>query len=386
MAKKAKEGITYAGSGVNYDDMDPFKRACQKRAALTSQNAKRLGVEPLEWTRGESVYVVKIGNRYHGHVEEGLGTKNIVADLLRRQLAILKAIKLAKCKSFYNQIAQCTVAMIVNDMVTLGIFPTTVDMHLAVGDSKWFRDQQRVDDLIEGFGDACDKARCIWGGGETPTLKGIVMQRSALLSGSAAGVSSRYLINPDFIGVGDVIVLVESNGLMANGFTLARAIAKKLPKGYLTKLPDGTSFGEALLAPTPIFVDLVEDCLDGGVDIHYCVNITGHGWRKLMRAKQSFTYVIKKLPTPRPIFDFIMKHGPVDVEEAYGNLNMGAGFALYVPRRDVNKVIAIAKKLGKRAFDAGFIKEGPKRVEIEPVTTDMMPRGLWFGSGSLAVR
>ena len=317
------EQMTYAGTGVDYSSMDPFKVLAQKRAAKTSRNAERLGVKSIEPSRGESVFLADFGTAtYVGHVEEGLGTKNLVADAVRSYTG----------KTHYDQIAQDTVAMIVNDMVTLGIFPVTCAMHLAVGNSDWFKDEERVRDLVEGWGAACDMARCIWSGGETPTLKDIIIPGTALLSGSAIGKPIRGIFNPSKIEDGDEIYFLHSSGVHANGLTLARRIAEKLPLGYQTPLSDGSTYGETLLDPTAIYVKFIEECLDNYVDIHYAVNITGHGWRKLMRAPQPWSYVIDNLPPQLPIFDFLQEHGPVSDEEAYSNLNMGAGFALFVSK------------------------------------------------------
>ncbi|HEY9583924.1 MAG TPA: AIR synthase-related protein, partial [Candidatus Paceibacterota bacterium] len=258
----------------------------------------------------------------------------------------------------------------------------SVAMHVAVGTSDWFNDEKRSGDLIAGWKNACNLARCAWGGGETPTLRGIVVPETVLLSGSATGVIKKpmsRLILGDTIQHSDRIVIIESSGIHANALTLARKIADNLPEGYLTKLSDGRTYGETLLDPTHIYVGLVEDCLNSGVDIHYAVNITGHGWRKLMRATQSFAYVIDTLPTQLPIFDFIQQYGPVDDVEAYGNLNMGAGFALYVEEDDVNVVIDIAGELNLGAFVAGHIEKGEKKVIIKP-------KGLEYAAETLAVR
>jgi phosphoribosylformylglycinamidine cyclo-ligase len=200
-------------------------------------------------------------------------------------------------------------------MLTLGNLPISLAMHLAVGDSNWFNNEQRTNDLIEGWGDACDQAGCIWSGGETPTLKGIIYPEASLLSGSALGINLSDF-DPKRIQDGDAIIILESSGIHANGLTLTREIATKLPKGYETLLSDGRMYGEALLDPTHIYCSFLETCIRRGADIHYAVNITGHGWRKFMRAQQSFSYVIEKLPTQLPIFDFIQEHGPVDDEEA----------------------------------------------------------------------
>lgn len=367
-------GMTYAGVGVNYDAMDPFKRKAIQAAISTVENIRRLGFAVRMESYGESAFLLESTDDVPyilAHVEEGLGTKNLVAD----------AMYALTGKVYDGHLAQCTIAMIVNDLVTQGAYPLSVAMHLAVGTSDWFDDVDRTDDLILGWKQGCNLARCVWGGGETPTLKGIVVPETVLLSGSAIGVvkPKGRQINSKNIKHGDAIVIIESSGIHANGLTLARKIADKLPEGYLTKLSDGRTYGETLLDPTHIYVGLVEDCVDAGVDIHYAPNITGHGWRKLMRATQPFTYVIDTLPTQLPIFDFLQKHGPVDDQEAYGNLNMGAGFALYVTESDVEKVLVVAKQLGFRALAAGHIENGDKKVVIKP-------KGLVYAGETLAVR
>jgi phosphoribosylformylglycinamidine cyclo-ligase len=361
-----KEQMTYKSTGVNYEDMDPFKIACQQRAGLTAKNAERLSVKSAEWTRGESAFIVNRFGELYSHVEEGLGTKNLVADAMAKITG----------KSYYDQIAQDTVAMIVNDMITLGQLPITLAMHLAVGDSNWFDNEKRTTDLIKGWGDACDLAGCIWSGGETPTLKGIIYPEASLLSGSAVGVE-KCNINPSKIKDGDSIVILESSGIHANCLTLARKIADKLPEGYKTRLSDGRMYGEALLDPTHIYCDFIEECANCGINIHYAVNITGHGWRKLMRAQQSFSYVISTLPTQLPIFDFIQEHGPVTDEEAYGNLNMGAGFAIFISPSDV---IKLPQSNRFKNFVAGWVEDSSiKRVVI-------LPLGLEYKAETLALR
>ena len=303
--------------------------------------------------------------------------KNLVADRMYRLTG----------KSYYDQIAQDTVAMIVNDMITLGALPLSVAMHLAVGESSWFDDQKRRRDLIEGWKKACDLARCAWDGGETPTLKDIVAPGTVVLSGSAIGIvkPKSHLINPDCIQHNDEIILINSSGIHANGLTLARKIADKLPDGYLTKLPGGRTYGETLLAPTDIYVPLIEDCLKHGVNIHYAVNITGHGWCKLMRAKQPFAYIIEHLPEQLPIFDFIQKHGPVNDSEAYGNFNMGAGFALYVPKTEVRKVWEVLEDYKHPAYRFGACYAGHiERSDEKKVV--IKPKGLEYSGATLGVR
>lgn len=365
------EKMTYKDSGVDYQIMDPFKRQAQKAGQATAQNISRFGFSEVEMSRGESCYLIETPDSFLAHVEEGLGTKNLVADKMYQLTG----------KSYYDQVAQDTVAMIVNDMITLGALPLSVEMHLAVGDSKWFNNERRTSDCIEGWKKACMLARCAWGGGETPTLKGIVVPDAVVLSGSAIGIvkpKERLIIAN--IQHGDVIVLIGSSGIHANGLTMAREIAEKLQDGYRTKLSDGRTYGETLLDPTHIYVALVENCLNYGVNIHYAVNITGHGWRKLMRAMQPFVYIVEHLPEQLPIFDFIQKQGPVDDREAYGNFNMGAGFALYMSEADIVKVQKVAGDLGLVALHAGHIEQSEtKKVVIKP-------KNLEYFDSTLGVR
>ncbi len=394
MSTGANDKLTYTGSGVNYDLMDPFKRQAQLAARETANTLLRFGYKEIEASRGESAYLVDIGNMILAIVEEGLGTKNIVADNYDE----------AQTRSSYATIAQDTVAMIVNDMITLGALPVSVAMHLAVGDSRWFNDATRVEALVEGWKNACIASGCTWGCGETPTLKGIINPDHAVLSGSAVGIirDKSKMIIPR-IADNDAILFAESLGINANGLTLARAIAdrtdspfkilanllfpKKFPLrelayGYDTELPDGQTYGEALLQPTHLYVKLIEACQEADVDLHYLVNITGHGWRKLMRAPGLFTYIVTELPTKREIFEFMIKHGPMDRKEAYGNLNMGAGFALYVPQSDVQKVISISKEINTpyRVYQAGYIKESKQRTVV------IKPENITFKGEELQVR
>ena len=374
------EFMTYADSGPNYDDMDPYKIKATRAALLTGNNAVRLGFEDVPWSRGESCYLMKAPWGYLAHVEEGLGTKNIVADAMY-QLMLVGKLSHGYDHSFYRHVAQCTVAMIVNDMLTLGALPVSIAMHLAVAESKWLTDGLRVDELIDGWKQACDLSGAVWAGGETPTLRDLVMPKRIILSGSALGViiPKERVIKPN-IQHGDSIILLGSSGIHANGLTLARDIAKKLPKGYRTPVGKST-YGEELLKPTIIYRQFIENCLKNRIGIHYAVNITGHGWRKLMRAVEPFVYVIDRIPEPQPIFGFIQEHGPVTDEEMYGNYNMGAGFAVFV-RPDVAPIVLrIADKYGYSALQAGYVDKrgGEKKLIIRP-------KNLEYEGSSLAVR
>src|SRR3954451_16622175 len=169
--------LSYESSGVNYDRLDAFKRACQRHAAATTGLLAAHGLAEAPGIRGDSAYLIEGPEEYVAHVEEGLGTKNLIAD------AMLKLTG----KSYYRNISIDTVATIVNDLVTTGALPVSVAMHAAVGDAEWFADARRSEDLASGFAEGCQQAGAVWGGGETPTLKGIVTPDTIVLAGSAIG-------------------------------------------------------------------------------------------------------------------------------------------------------------------------------------------------------
>lgn len=350
--------IDYTSSGVNYDWIDPFKILAQKWGRKTSNKRTQTKTLEIEVSRGESAFVWEEKDCYRATVIEGLGTKNLVADAMRSITG----------KSYYGAIAQDTVAMIVNDLITVGATPQVINAYFAVGDSRWFADRERAKDLLEGWANTCIMAGAVWGGGETPVIKGIIAPGTIDLAGSAVGIikPKNHLLLGDRIAIGDAIVLVESSGIHANGLTLARAVADNIPKGYASKLPDGSMYGEALLSPTHIYAGLVDALFIAGVPLHYLVNITGHGWRKLMRAKRNVTYMIEWVPKTSSLFDFIAEHANLTDQEMYATFNMGAGFAIYVPERDVDRVIAVAKRLKLHAWQAGHIESGKRQVIIKP--------------------
>jgi phosphoribosylformylglycinamidine cyclo-ligase len=194
------------------------------------------------------------------------------------------------------------------------------------------------------------------------------------------------LINPkerlsvgDKLGEGDAIVLLASSGIHANGLSLARKLVERLPDGYLTKLDDGTTYGEALLAPTVLYSPVTEALYKAGITPHYCANITGHGWRKLLRHPGKFTYRIHTVPPVTPVLKFIQQHAKQDDQEAYSTLNMGAGFAIFVKAEDAERTVQVAESQGIKAWVAGQLEAGSKRLLIEPLNIE-------FGDDSLQLR
>lgn len=353
-----KQTITYSQVGDNYDTKDPIKKLAQTGAAQTGENLLQYGFSEINDSRGESAYVWQQGNIFMATVIEGLGTKNLVADDTRKITG----------KTYYDIVGHDTVATIINDLITVGAQPLTVHAYWAVEDNSWLQDETRMKDLITGWKTACDIAGASWGGGETPTMKEIVVPGTCELGGSAVGIikNKKRLITDQNLTDGDQILLLKSNGINANGLSLARAVAKKLPKGYTTKLPSGQLYGEAILTKTNIYAKLIQTLLDENITIHYISNITGHGLRKIMRARSEYTYVIERIFEPQELFLFIQKYANLSDEEIYGTYNMGMDYALFLPEKDIKKAQQLIKKLGFESIHAGYIEEGTRQVVIKP--------------------
>jgi phosphoribosylformylglycinamidine cyclo-ligase len=367
----AHTSLSYRQAGVDYDLIDPLKVAAQRAAAATAGHLQAHGFSEVVDSRGESAYVVDVGPFYLASIVECLGSKALVADEMARLTG----------RSHYDSIAQDTIAMAINDLITVGATPLVVQAYWAAGGSDWFGDATRAQALVAGWKRACDLCQVAWGGGETPALAGIVEAGRIDLAASCTG-----LVNPkqrlslgENLGPGDAIVLLASSGIHANGLSLARKLVERLPQGYLTPVQPGLSYGEALLAPTLLYSPVTEALYRAGIRTHYASNITGHGWRKLLRHPKPLRYRVHTLPAVPPVLSFIQHHAQQDDHEAYGTLNMGAGFALFVPADQAQRTVEVAAAQGVGAVVAGVVEAGDKELLIEPL-------GLRFAADDLQLR
>ncbi|MEK7523350.1 MAG: AIR synthase related protein, partial [Patescibacteria group bacterium] len=169
--------LTYKDSGVNYETIDYIKRIAQQSGEKTINNLPK-NYQEVSASRGESAHVVDAGDHYFASVIEGLGTKSLVADEMYKLTG----------KTYYDSLAYDTVAMIVNDLITVGAKPLTLMAYFAAGSSSWFEDKKRADDLVSGWTKASNDAGTVWGGGETPVLSGIIEKNSIDLAGSCFGI------------------------------------------------------------------------------------------------------------------------------------------------------------------------------------------------------
>ena len=285
---------------------------------------------------------------------------------------------------FFRDIGIDTVATIVNDLITCGALPIMVAMHAAVGDSAWFSDERRTNDLIEGFAAGRRAAGAVSFGAAARRPRCAI---SSTRGQSYWPVRRSGRIAPEVeahlgdVADGDAIVFLASSGLQTNGFTLCRQLAERLPRGFETRLDDGSSYGEALLAPSAIYVAFVQECQRRALKINYAVHVTGHGWRKLMRLSEPFVYEIDQPGRPPPIFDFLMRTGPIAAREAFATFNMGIGFAVFVAPAVADEVVAAAAAGGYQAWRAGRVRrDGGRKAVLIPSFN------LEYDSATLQVR
>lgn len=335
---------------VDYEGMDPKKRYALRAGKRTAGAIRRLGMEEIDWTRGESYHAIRVPGGIVVSVPEGLGTKDDAADKMRFKFLAAQEVfeqfadygEIArnlqtKASLLFRDIGQDNVAVNANDIITSGVSPAEFMMHVDVG-TRWLSDEQRWFDLVDGTEQACLLAGCCWGGGETAELNTLPPD-ACVLSGMMWGFTTGEIINPASIQDGDDLFALISSGTHSNGYTGLRDLAPKLPKGYLTIVPgsNGKTFGEMILAPTNIYVDAIERCLGLGVRIHAIFNITGHAFCKLMRPEQPHAYVIEDLPH-RELFDAIQEWTGIDNKKMLRTFNCGAGMVFACPPEDLKTV------------------------------------------------
>jgi phosphoribosylformylglycinamidine cyclo-ligase len=344
----------YTSAGVDYATLDAGRRNALTQALATSDRLAARGGRAVDESRGEPAFVFEAGGQTLAFVLETLGTKSIIARQLEDELG----------PRGFDHVAYDTVAAIVNDLCCVGALPLVVNAYFATGSSDWYADGARQAALLAGWRRGCEDAGAVWGGGESPSLTGLLADEDIELAGSAVGLvpPGRGPILGAELTAGDEIVLVASSGLHTNGASLARMVADRLPEGYMTPLASGRRFGEALLDPSLIYAHLVESLTERDLGVHYLSHITGHGLLKLMRPRRELTYRITHLPEVPEVLGFLVDQTSMEPADAYSTLNMGCGFAIYCAHGAGEEVVRLAEGLELRAHVAGGVEAGPRRV------------------------
>ena len=224
-----------------------------------------------------------------------------------------------------------------------------------------------------------------WGGGETPALAGIVEAGRIDLAAACTGIVSpkTRLSLGAHLAPGDAIVLLASSGIHANGLSLARQLAERLPRGYLT--PARRERGADLVRRGAARADRPLPADHRGAPSRRRPRPLRRQRHRPRLAQadaasgRSFTYRIRQLPDVPAVLSFIQKEAGLDAREAYGTFNMGAGFAVFVPAEDAERAAAVARKAGVDAWVAGSVEAGPRRLVIEPLDIE-------YGGEELGVR
>ena len=257
------------------------------------------------------------------------------------------------------------VAMCVNDLVVQGAEPLFFLDYIACGKNY----PEKIAEIVKGVAEGCKQSGCALIGGETAEHPGLMPEDDYDLAGFAVGVvDKKDLVTGEDIKPGDKLIGIASSGVHSNGFSLVRKVFD-MTEESLNKYYDelGTTLGEALLAPTIIYVKALNSIKDAGVKIHGCSHITGGGFYENIprMLPENVKAVVKKdsyeIP---PIFKLLQKTGDIAEEMMYNTYNMGIGMLLAVDEADVDKTMEAITKAGEKCFVVGEVVEGEKGVEL----------------------
>ena len=274
-------------------------------------------------------------------------------------------LKLAFEMEKYDTVGIDCVAMCVNDIACAGGEPLYFLDYIACGKNY----PERIADIVKGVSDGCIQAGCALIGGETAEMPGFYPEDEFDMAGFAVGVvDKKDMITGEGIKPGDTLVGIASSGVHSNGFSLVRKVFETDKESLSKRYEElGMTLGEALIAPTKIYVNALKSVKDSGVDILGCSHITGGGFYENVprMLPDSIKAVIKKdnydIP---PIFKMLAKEGNIAEEMMYNTFNMGIGMVLAVRPEDADKTIAAVEAAGEKAFIIGETASGDKCAEM----------------------
>ena len=274
-------------------------------------------------------------------------------------------VKLAFIMDKHDTIGIDAVAMCVNDIACAGGEPLFFLDYIACGKNY----PEKIAAIVSGVAEGCVQSDCALIGGETAEHPGLMPENDYDLAGFAVGVADKKdMITGEHIQAGDVLVGIASTGVHSNGFSLVRKVFqmdKETLDTYHEEL--GKTLGEALLAPTRIYVKALRSVREAGVTIKGCSHITGGGFYENIprMLPDGARAVVKKDSYEVPaIFKMLAKEGQIEEQMMYNTFNMGIGMVLAVAPADVEKTLAALEKTGDRAWVIGDITEGEKGVEL----------------------
>lgn len=274
-------------------------------------------------------------------------------------------VKLAFLLDKHDTIGIDCVAMCVNDVACAGGEPLFFLDYIACGKNY----PEKIATIVSGVAEGCKQSGCALVGGETAEHPGLMPEDEYDLAGFAVGVvDEKDIITGKDIKAGDVLIGMASSGVHSNGFSLVRKIFSMDVETLNTYFDElGTTLGEALLAPTRIYVKALRSVKEAGVRIKGCSHITGGGFyenipRMLPEGKRAV--IEKNSYEVPPIFKMMAREGNVEEQMMYNTYNMGIGMVLAVDPADVDKTMEAIKAAGDTPYVIGKMEDGEKGVTL----------------------
>ena len=276
-------------------------------------------------------------------------------------------VKLAIIMDKHDTIGIDAVAMCVNDIACAGGEPLFFLDYIACGKNY----PEKIADIVKGVAEGCLQSEAALIGGETAEHPGLMPEEDYDLAGFAVGVcDKKEMITGEKLEAGDVLIGMASTGVHSNGFSLVRKVfEKEMNKEGLNTYYDslGKTLGEALLAPTRIYVKALKNIKKSGVTVKACSHITGGGFYENVprMLKDGVRAVIRKdsYPVP-PIFKLLAEKGKIEEKMMYNTFNMGLGMVVAVDEADVDKTMEAMKSAGDTPYVVGTIEAGEKGVTL----------------------
>ena len=276
-------------------------------------------------------------------------------------------VKLAIIMDKHDTIGIDAVAMCVNDIACAGGEPLFFLDYIACGKNY----PEKIADIVKGVAEGCLQSEAALIGGETAEHPGLMPEEDYDLAGFAVGVcDKKEMITGEKLEAGDVLIGMAPTGVHSNGFSLVRKVfEKEMNKEGLNTYYDslGKTLGEALLAPTRIYVKALKNIKKSGVTVKACSHITGGGFYENVprMLKDGVRAVIRKdsYPVP-PIFKLLAEKGKIEEKMMYNTFNMGLGMVVAVDEADVDKTMAAIKAAGDQPYVVGTIENGEKGVTL----------------------
>lgn len=274
-------------------------------------------------------------------------------------------VKLAFLLDKHDTIGIDAVAMCVNDVVCAGGEPLFFLDYIACGKNY----PEKIATIVKGVAEGCKQSECALVGGETAEHPGLMPEDEYDLAGFAVGVADRKeLITGENIKDGDILIGMASSGVHSNGFSLVRKVFR-MTADNLNRYRDelGTTLGEALIAPTKIYVKALKSIKNAGVKVKGCSHITGGGFYENIprMLPEGINAEIKLDSYEVPaIFKLIQKEGNIADEMMYNTFNMGLGMVIAVNPEDVDKTMEAIKAAGETPYIVGKCNKGEKGVTL----------------------